>query len=97
MRESELIATQRLERERVSYILEIERRNLQVDIVSVDLVELGKKQIARHASKRILRFLKRDTMSDLIVLGQLRSRCETDLGSKIVNDLHLNAINATAK
>ena len=36
-------------------------------------------------------------MSDLIELGQLRSRFETDLGSKIVNDLHLNAINDTVK
>ena len=40
IRESELIATQRLELEKVSYIHEIERFNQQVYIVSVDLIEL---------------------------------------------------------
>jgi hypothetical protein len=36
-------------------------------------------------------------MSDMIQLGQLRSRCETDLGSKIVNEIHWNTINSAAE
>lgn len=80
LRESELIATQRLEAANTRRMDEVERRNLQVRTHGMVKEESEKKMLSRLFAKDYLKMFKRDQMQDLTNMGITRSTYQLSFG-----------------
>ena len=83
--------TQRVEAARNRKNEEIERRNMQMRTQRAMCITAEEKLTSRVMAKNFLVHFKRDTLRQLIDMGQLRSAKETTLGSHFIPQLYTQA------
>jgi hypothetical protein len=91
MKESELMETQRVEAARNRKIEEIERRNMQMRTQRAMSITADEKLTSRVMAKQFLRYFKKDSLRQLVDLGQLRAAQDFALQSHFIPQLMTQA------